>query len=173
LGTVAFSEDHPETGQDLWLLTPDGRTTPLATTPFNETEARFSPDGRWVVYASDESGRYEIYARPASGSGSRVAISRGGGSGPVWSRDGGEIFYKEVDNLVSVAVTLADTVLVGERRTILDLSDYEGGLYQQFDVSADGQRFLLILTDPDARPTRLDVIINWFADLRRQVGGQP
>jgi hypothetical protein len=168
-GTVVFSEDHPEAGQDLWLLAPDGRTTPLATTAFNETEARFSPDGRWVVYASDESGRYEIYARPASGSGSRIAISRGGGSGPVWSRDGREIFYREVDNLVSVAVTLGDSLRVGERRTILDLSDYEAGLYQQFDVSADGQRFLLILTDPAARPTRLDVIINWQEELKQRV----
>jgi Tol biopolymer transport system component len=172
-GTIVFSEDHPENGQDLWLLTTDGRTTPLASSPFNETEARFSPDGRWVVYASDESGRYEVYARPVSGSGSRVAISRGGGSGPIWSRDGREIFYREVDNLVSVDVKLADTVAIGERRTLLDLSGYETGLYQQFDVSGDGQRFLLIRTDPAARPTRLDVIINWFSDLRRQVGDRP
>jgi dipeptidyl aminopeptidase/acylaminoacyl peptidase len=110
-----------------------------------------------------------VYAIPTSGRGDRVAVSIDGGSGPVWSRDGRELFYRAGDDLISVRVQTTSGLVLRERTKLLDLSEYDSGYLHEFDVSADGQRFLVIRTDRESRPTRLDVILNWFDDLRRTV----
>ena len=99
--------------------------------------------------------------------GDRVAVSINGGSGPVWSRDGRELFYRAGDDLISVPVQTTSGLVLGERTKLLDLSEYDSGYLHEFDVSADGQRFLVIRTDRESRPTRLDVILNWFDELRK------
>jgi serine/threonine-protein kinase len=170
-GTIIFMERQPATGNDLLTLSPDGRVTPLVVTPFNEESASISPDGRYVAYASDDSGRYEVYAIPASGKGTRVTVSLDGGTGPVWSRDGRQLFYRAGDELVSVQVTLTPALQLGTRQTLLDLSAYDSGYLHEFDVSPDGQRFLLIRTAPESRPTRLDLVLNWSEELRK-LGGK-
>jgi Tol biopolymer transport system component len=164
-GSVIYHENHPVNGADLWVLTPDGRTRPLVTTPFNQSSAAVSSDGRYVAYASDESGRSEVYAIPFSGTGDRVTISTGGGTGPVWSRDGRELFYRAGDDLVSVEVRSTGPLVLGARKKLLDVSGFEPGYFHDFDVSADGQRFLFIRAEPGARPTRIDVMVNWFPEL--------
>ncbi|CAN5833213.1 hypothetical protein BH24ACI5_BH24ACI5_18560 [soil metagenome] len=83
-----------------------------------DRESSISPDGRFVVYVSDESGRPEVYAVPLSGGGARVVVSLDGGTGPVWSRDGREIFYRSGDNLVSVEVRIAGALVLGARRIL-------------------------------------------------------
>jgi Tol biopolymer transport system component len=171
-GSVVFLEQNPVTGTDLWTLTPDGRTLPLVVTPLNESQASVSPDGKYVAYVSDEAGRNDVYAVPASGKGERVPISLEGGTGPLWSRDGRELFYRADDDLISVEVQTKQTLRLGTRRKLLDLSGYDAGVFREFDVSADGQRFLLIRTDPASRPLRLDIILNWFDELRRTVGAR-
>jgi hypothetical protein len=168
-GTVVYAERHPVTGWDLWTVTPDGKTKPLVVTPSNETSARVSPDGRYVAYASDESGRNEVYASPMAGTGERVTVSIEGGNGPVWSRDGHELFYRAGDDLMSVDVRMAPGLVLGARRKLLDVSAYDPAYFHEFDVSADGQKFLLIRTDAAARPVRLDVILNWFQELTQRV----
>ncbi len=162
-----YYENHPQTGGDIWILTPDGRTRPLVVTPFNEGAAAISPDGKYVAYMSDESGYNEVYAIPISGSGDRVAVSIDGGSGPVWSRDGRELFYRAGDDLVSVEVRSLSPLVLGDRKKLLDVSAFEPAYFHDFDVSADGQRFLFIRAEPDARPTRVDVIVNWFSELTK------
>jgi dipeptidyl aminopeptidase/acylaminoacyl peptidase len=169
---MVYLERQSVTGSDLWTLTPDGRSSPLVVTPFNESSASVSADGRFVAYVSDESGRNEVYAIPASGKGDRVTISIDGGTGPVWSRDGRELFYRAGDDLMSVQVRTAGALVPGERRRLLDLSGYDSGYFHEFDVSPDGQRFLLIRTEPGARPTRIDVVQNWFPELTRIMGGK-
>jgi Tol biopolymer transport system component len=171
-GSVVYLESHPVTGFDLWLLAPDGRTRPLVVTPFNETAGAVSPDGRYLAYVSDESGRNEVYALPMSGAGDRVTVSIDGGTGPVWSRDGRELFYRAGDDLMRVEVRSTSPLAVGDRKKLLDVSAFEPGYFHDFDVSADGQRFLFIRAEPDARPTRIDVIVNWFPELARLVGGK-
>jgi Tol biopolymer transport system component len=168
-GTVVYLERHPVTGADLWTLAPDGKTSPLVVTPFNETSARVSADGRYVAYVSDESGRNEIYAVPMSGKGDRVTVSIEGGNGPVWSRDGRELFYRAGDDLMSVDVRMTPSLVLGERRKLLDLSAYDPAYFHEFDVSADGQKFLLIRTDSASRPVRLDVMLNWFEELKSKM----
>ena len=96
-GTLLYLELHPKTGRDLWTLSPDGKTTPLRVTPFNEQEGQFSPGPtggpRWVAYTSDESGRNEVYVQSYPGGTNRIAVSDGGGTTPRWSADGKELFY--------------------------------------------------------------------------------
>ena len=79
---------------------------PFLQTRFNDRQAMFSPDGRWVAYTSDESGHDEVYVRPFPGPGSRTAVSVGGGSDPRWRRDGRELFYRNGDTLMSSDMTL-------------------------------------------------------------------
>jgi Tol biopolymer transport system component len=171
-GSVVYQENHPVTGSDLWILAPDGRTSPLVVTPFNESSAAVSPDGRYVAYISDASGRNEVYAVPFAGKGDRVTISSGGGTGPAWSRDGRELFYRAGDTLMSVAIRSTAPLGLGDRTKLLDVSGFEPAYFHDFDVSADGQRFLFIRAEPDARPTRIDVIVNWFPELARLVAGK-
>lgn len=125
------------TGGDLWKLSPDGTSSPLVVTPFNETGASMSADGRYVAYSSDESGRSDVFAIPVSGKGERTMISLNGGMGPMWSRNGRELFYRAGDDLMSVAVNTTGALTLGERRKLAALSGYDAGQFHEFDVSAD------------------------------------
>ena len=168
-GSVVYYENHPVTGADLWILAPGGRPRPLVVTPFNETAAAVSSDGKYVAYVSDQSGRNDVYAIPFSGTGDPVAISIDGGTGPAWSRDGRELFYRAGDDLMSIEVRSTSPLVLGARKKVLDVSGFEPAYFHDFDVSADGQRFLFIRAESDARPTRIDVILNWFPELARLV----
>jgi Tol biopolymer transport system component len=171
-GSVVYMEQHPVTGTDLWMLTPGGRTLPLVVTQYNEFGASLSADGRFAAYQSDETGRPEVYVVPSSGGGPRVAISTEGGAAPVWSRNGRELFYRSGADLISVDVQTEGTLLAGAHRRILDVSAYDPGEFREFDVAADGQRFLFIRTEPAARPTRLDVVLDGFDEVRAKVGSR-
>ncbi len=97
-------------------------------------------------------------------------VSLDGGTGPVWSRDGRELFYRAGDDLMSIEVrSTSPTLVLGERKRLLDVSAFEPQYFHEFDVSADGQRFLFIRAEPDSRPTRIDVILNWFPELAAKV----
>ena len=169
-GAVLSYESHPVTGSDLWMFTPDGQHRPLVVTPFNEVDGSLSPDSAYVAYFSDESGRNEVYAMPVSGKGTRVIVSTGGGISPVWSRDGRELFYRAGDDLMSVEIRSKNPLVLGDRKKLLDVSSFEPGYFHDFDVSPDGQRFLFIRAEPGSRPTRLDVMLNWFPELERRAG---
>ena len=168
-GLIVYLERQPATGSDLWTLAKDGTTSPLVVTPFNDTSASVSPDGRYVAYVSDPSGRDDVFAKPLTGKGEPIVVSINGGTGPIWSRDGRELFYRAGDDLMSIGVNTAGPLVLGERRRLLDLSPYDTGAFHDFDVSPDGQRFLLIRTDPASRPYRLNIITNWIEELRRKV----
>ncbi len=160
-GTLLYFEINPKTGVDLWTLSPDGKTSPLRVTPFNEREGRFSPGAsgapRWVAYSSDESGRSEVYVQSYPAGTNRIAVSEGGGSTPMWSSDGKELFYLTGDAVVAVAVRPDGTF--GAPRKLFDRSNYY--LRYGYDVSPDGQRFLMIRRDEGSVPRQLNVILNW------------
>jgi Tol biopolymer transport system component len=160
-GTLLYLELHPKTGRDLWTLSPDGKTTPLRVTPFNEQEGQFSPGPtsgpRWVAYTSDESGRNEVYVQSYPGGTNRIAVSDGGGATPRWSADGKELFYVTGDAVVAVAVRSDGTF--GAPHKLFDRSNYY--LKYGYDVSHDGKRFLMIRRDEGSVPHQLNVILNW------------
>src|SRR5262245_37897965 len=140
--------------------------------PFLQTEAmefwgEFSPDGRWGVYGSVESGRGEVYVTPFPGPGGKQQVSIAGGSCPRWRGDGKEIFYLAADNkLMAAEVKIKGSVLeIGAVRPLFETLPAQQG--RDFDVTADGQRFLVntLVEEKGASPVTL--VVNWTADLTR------
>jgi hypothetical protein len=165
-GTLIFLDIQPTTGRDLWTLAPGGEDSPLRVTPFNETQAQVSPGTtggpRRVAYASDESGRFEIYVEPYPAGGSRITVSTGGGILPRWSGDGSELFYVADDAVVAVAVR--PDASFGPPRRLFDRSQFLfNHRFNSYSVSPDGRRFLMIRRDPGSVPRQLNVILNWSA----------
>ena len=170
---LAFIEVNPTTGLDIWVLRlSDRKAQPFLRTPFNEGAARFSPDGRWLAYVSDESGRYEIYVQPYSGPGGKWQISTEGGTEPVWNPNGRELFYRNGDKMMAVEVAPQPSFAAGKPRTLFE-GQYMPTLTMppNYDVSPDGQRFLMLKPGEQAAaaPTQINVVLNWFEELKRRV----
>jgi Tol biopolymer transport system component len=163
---LVFTEWIRRTNGDLWLLplAEGGKLVALTQTPFDEKGARFSPDGRWLAYYSNESGSREVYLRPVEGPGERIRVSSGGGTMPRWRRDGKEIFYLAPDNaLMSVPLSLSGGFRPqpGVASALFRVE----GIVRDFDAAADGQRFLMDVAEPD--PSPISVLANWPSLLRR------
>jgi len=168
----AFSALDPTTGWDIWELNLEGdrKPRPFLQTPSNEYGPMFSPDGRWLVYGSDESGRREVYVRPFPGPGGKVQISTEGGVQPVWARNGRELFYRDGDKMMATAVE-TKPVFAAAKPKVLFEGHYETGVFpfeSDYDVSPDGQRFLMIkASEQESGATQLNVVLNWSDELRR------
>jgi Tol biopolymer transport system component len=163
---IVVSESRPDTHDDLWLLPPNGQDQPrpYVQSPFNESQGAVSPDGRWMAYASDESGRFEIYVDSFPTPGTRGRLTIGGGTEPRWRADGGEIFFRRGSEIHSVKPLLSATAV--EAASSERLFD-AGADVRSFDVTSDGQRFLLNLPAPDNTPPSMRVIVNLSALLPR------
>ena len=149
---------------------------PSADTRFKGGFADFSPNGRYLAYGSRESGRDEIYVRPFPRVDSgRWQVSTAGGTRPAWARSGRELFYLDASNtLTSVVVsTSGPTFSAGKPATVFDTKYVESNPSRHYDVSADGQRFLMIKEsatgDPTATPASMVVVLNWFEELKQRV----
>lgn len=166
--TLLYNESVPASGWDIWQFsTVTNQTTPFVQTSFNEVHGRFSPDGRSVAYSSDESGQWEVYLRPATGSGARVPLSTGGGFEPRWRGDGKEIFYLTPDRrimAVDVRVT-GGTFEAGTPRTLFNARIE--ALPAPLAVS-NGYRRTYTVT-PDARRGRREVAVSCGRALCRGV----
>ena len=148
----------------------DRTPRPLLVTRFNESAPRLSPDGQWMAYVSNESGQDEVYVRPFPSMSGRWQVSSGGGTEPVWSRDGRELFYRDRDRLVEARVSASPSgtvFTVAGRRQLLAGRYASGGLHAGYDVHPDGQRFLMV--DPVEDRQSIIVVVNWFADLRERI----
>ena len=169
-GVVLFHENNPATGIDLWTLPPDMGPTPLANSPFNEQQGRFSPDGRFIAYVSDESGRNEVYVRPYPGPGERVTISDAGGIDPLWSPAGDELFYRQADDLIAVTVLRSPTITFGDRRRLMDVGAFHvsGDVSPMLAISPDSERFLMVRKAAGAR-RQINVVLNWHQELLERV----
>ena len=131
-----------------------------------------SPDGGWLAYQSDESGRGEIYVRPFPGPGGKWLISTEGGTQPVWARNGRELFYRNGDKMMAAAVE-TEPVFAAVKPKLLFEGHYETGIYPSlpnYDVSPDGRRFLMIKSsEQETAATQINVVLNWLEDLKRRV----
>jgi eukaryotic-like serine/threonine-protein kinase len=170
---VATMRGNPTTGLDLWVhpVTGPRAQQPFLQTRFTEGGPQFSPDGRWISYGSDESGQYEIYVRPYPGPGGKWQVSTEGGVHALWSRDGKEMFYRNGSKFMSVPVTLAPEFTVGKPHLLFE-GPYVLVGSQSYDVSPDGQRFLVLEpVEKELEPlTHLNVVLNWFEDVKHRVG---
>jgi Tol biopolymer transport system component len=170
---LAYHEINATTQRDILVLRmADRKPQAFLRTPFNEADPRFSPDGRWLAYLSDESGRYEIYVQPYPGPGGKWQISTEGGLEPVWNRNGRELFYRSGNKMMAVDVTTQPSFSVGKPKMLFE-GRYEPSPFpnSNYDVSPDGQRFLMLkpVEQAEAAPTQINVVLNWFEELKRRV----
>jgi len=184
--TLAFVEEGDSVGQtqifqfDIRVLsTGDRKTRALIQTAANETSPEFSPDGRWLAYVSNQSGRLEVYVQPYPGPGERHLISTNGGQQPAWSGNGRELFYVQgggaaigVRKLMSVSIGTTPTFVAGTPETLFESDDLASAWGRNYDVAPDGQRFLLTLNkEPPTNlaPAQMILVQNWTEELKRLV----
>ena len=120
---------------------------------------RLSPDGRWLAYVSDESGRAEIYVQPFPAPGARIQVTTDGGSEPLWAKSGKALIYRAGQAVISVAVSLTPTFTIGERRTLATGNYLTEPTHQDYDVTPDGTRLLMVKpTGSSGNPV---IVHNW------------
>jgi dipeptidyl aminopeptidase/acylaminoacyl peptidase len=159
----------PETGEDIWYLERTGDGSGWEPHPFLQarslqTAAKLSPDGRYVVYLSEESGRREIYVQSFPEGGRKITVSSAGGVQPRWSRDGKELFYVEGGSLMAVAVSNVPSFSLGPAKRLFEHPSFTAAPVPQYDVSADGQRFLVV--EPVGGGPSIRIVQNWFAEFK-------
>jgi Tol biopolymer transport system component len=165
--TALISISGERSGRDISAFAIDTRqVTPLFQSTAYEIQGRFSPDGRWIAYASNETGRWEVFVETFPPSGSRWQVSTDGGSQPIWRRDGSELFFLAPDRkLMVAAVTSGTTFTRGVPRALFEtrMRPTYAPYPVNYDVTADGDRFLIDSVRPDTGPT-ISIVVNWTAE---------
>ena len=171
-GTLAFSElSVTSGGLDNFLLPLDGEPEPFLVTEFDERSPTFSPDGRWIAYRSSMSGQMQLYARPYPGDGGRKLVSIEGGEEPVWSRDSRQLYFRDGTRLMVVDVGDGPTFEPSTPRFLFEGFDIQVGGSQNYDITEDGQRFVMVSSDIDGvagQPSaELNIVLHWSEELKR------
>jgi serine/threonine protein kinase len=172
---LLYYDANPDAGFDLWVVSiADGKARPLVTSALTQSEAQWSPDGRWIAYSSDESGREEVYVVPFPVTGQRWRASTDGGSEPLWSHDGRELFYRGGRTVWAVDVGTSPAFSVGTPRALFaDTFTPSPNGSTGYSVSKDGKRFLFAQpVQPDPPITQIQMVVNWFTELRRAAGAK-
>ena len=169
---LAFVESGNETGFDIRVLRmADRRVLPFAVTKSNEALPEFSPDGRWLAYASNESGRNEIYVRSFPDGTRTLPISVEGGTSPLWERDGREIFFWNTNftKLMKVDISSGQSLSAGTPKLLFEFAAASSAMIRNYDITPDGRRFLIREKRNSNLPpvTELNLVRNWFDELKR------
>ena len=167
---LALEARSPNAGIDIYLWQDDEFTAFLAT-EFDERMPKFSPNGRYIAYVSDESGRRQIHVSGFPNLGVTSPISTNGGTDPLWSPDGRELFYRQGRQVMVVGVETEGDFEASAPRMLFE-GDYVADIYQNWDVASDGQSFVMVLADPE-RPREIRIVQNWFDELKRLVPTDP
>jgi serine/threonine-protein kinase len=166
---LAFSDVSITTGYDIWVLSiAGGPPQVVLQTKGNETNPTFSRDGRWLAYASSESGTKEVYVRPFPGPGRRLQVSTDGGFEPVWSRNGRDLFYRRGDAMMAATITTEPVPTAGSPRMLFKGTYAEtdtGGA--GYDVAADGRFLMVQPVEAPQSATSINLVLNWFDELKR------
>jgi serine/threonine-protein kinase len=164
-GTLIFREEIPGKGMDLWIW-PDSDDEEsmkmLLSGPDDELAPTVSPDGRWMAYVSDQSGRDEIYVTDFPQPGSRLQVSVAGGTSPAWAPDGKSLYYLEGNQLIEVRIATEPGLRILERKPLFSGNFVQYRWMRQYDVHPDGEHFVMIENPPRGD---VEVITNWFAEL--------
>ena len=172
--TFIFATLQPNTGVDIWTLSLKTRTTtPWLSTPYTERRPRISPDGRWVAYVSNESGRDEVYVRPLTGPGGKTQVSRDGGLLPTWSAGSGELVFLNGMSVMAAAVKPGSGVFaVGQPRLLFNLRRRPSDSGAIFDVAPDGNRFVVVEPITSFVPTVAHLVSGWADEVARTTRGK-
>ena len=170
-GKAAFTNTvHPATASDIDLVSLDSarRRTTLVSTPASEVAPKPSPDGRWLAFVSSRSGRYEVYVRAVEGPAGLHQISTSGGYEPVWAPNGRELFFRAADRLLSATIATTPDFAVMRRDTLFEDGFRLGGNTAGYDVSPDGQTFVMV--KPVGGETPPVIVLGWLDELRERMG---
>jgi serine/threonine protein kinase len=176
--TLAFTQmDDPQSGSDIYTLTLDGDKKPhaLVRTKFSEGSPKFSPNGAWLAYSTNESGQPEVWAM-AYPAGKHVPISTNGGTDPLWRHDGRQLYYRLGDQMMAVDISYSPTLTASKPRVLWkghylagagSSCGMPGPTSANYDVTPDGERFLMIEdASPNAECERLRLVSNWSLELK-------
>jgi Tol biopolymer transport system component len=168
---LVVERETAETGSDTWLVPiAGGQPRALLNSRFAEHSAQVSPNGRWLAYASDESGRLDVYVRPFPALGAQSLVSTAGGSQPVWSRDGGRLFDRGEESIMAVDVEPGATLVAGVPRKLFPDEFYsKGASHTGYDVAKDGRFLTVQLNEGQGRVTSVNLVQNWLAEVERRV----
>ncbi len=177
---LAFYENGPPETQGIYVLSMEDRTAePFLVTADQERSPMFSPDGRFIAYTSDESGQTEVYVEPFPRTGGKWKISLDGGVGPLWSRSGQELFYLNGGSqMIAVDYENMPTFSPGAQRPLFTkfASRILNPNFANYDIDPGGHRFVFIKqvafsseTDADARSAKINIVLNWFEELKERV----
>jgi Tol biopolymer transport system component len=160
---LVIGRSSPDSQADLWLLPPAGTTParPYATLPFNQVDASVSPDSRWIAYASDESGKFDIYIDSFPTPKARIRLTTAGGVAPRWRRDGQELYFRRGSEIHAVALNVTGGIPPIAAASTKQLFDTATDV-RAYDASADGQRFLLNLPAASAPARPATMVMNWM-----------
>jgi eukaryotic-like serine/threonine-protein kinase len=169
---IVYGEFDPKTSVDLWILPLFGDRKPsiFLQTPFVEQQGRFSPNGHWIAYSSNESGTFQVYVRPFPASGGQWMISTNGGGQPRWRSDGKELFYLGPDRKIMAVEIKEDgeSFAAGNPKPLFETRATAilpgGSIYA---VTGDGQRFLVITPIEESSPSPITVVMNWTAGIKK------
>jgi Tol biopolymer transport system component len=178
---VAFLQRTKSGADAIWVLPMEGDRTPrlFVESTFMLWHPEFSPDGRLIAYASNESGAFEVYVQPYPGPGEKTRVSTAAGSEPIWTADGRELLYRsetaDRHQILSAAIRSLSPFRVAPPRVVFEgpLGQYDSTAPgRSWDISADGQRFLLaqVVPSTDKPVTALHVVLNWTEELKRLAG---
>jgi Tol biopolymer transport system component len=172
---LIFEANDPKTNNDIWRLDLEGapKATPIVQTPFIEHNSRLSPDGQWIAYSSNESGRDEIYLQPYPQGGSRLTVTTSGGDQPVWSRDGQKIYFQADGAINAVDFVSGPQPSVKNARVLFPnrFDNPQGGNHTNYDAFPDG-RLLMLQShiEKEGQRTKIVMVFNWLAELKQQLG---
>ena len=168
---LVFREDSPNPSLFVGELADGGSRTPFLATEASETAATLSHNGKWLAYDSDSSGVDEVYVRPFPGPGGETLVSTGGGRSPVWGPDDTELFYDllEETQMMVASLQIEPFLVLGEARLFDTVRFWNIDNRAHHDVHPDGQRFLMLAESENESRPRINVILNWFEELKRLV----
>jgi serine/threonine-protein kinase len=173
---LAYAEIDPQTGGDIWTVRLDDNATrhpePFLRTPFYEDLPVFSPDGRWIAFRSDESGRREVYVAQFPGAAIKQQVSIDGGDQPLWAPSGQQLFFVDGDRLMTVDLDTTSGLRAGKPRELFHgplVRDEPRMPGRSYAVFPDGKRFLFVERAPQPEIRELVVVLNWLEELKRKV----
>jgi Tol biopolymer transport system component len=164
----------PQTYNDIWRLDLKGtpKASPIVQTPFNEHNSRLSPDGKWMAYSSNESGRDEIYIQPYPQGGSRLTVTTNGGDQPVWARDGHTLFFRAANEIHAINFVAAPQPNVSNARSLFpdSFDNPQAGNHTAYDAFPDGHLLMLqSTTEQSIERTKIVMVLNWLAEVKEQL----
>jgi serine/threonine-protein kinase len=166
---LTYTEIDPVTGRDIrWLSLDDRRSTKFLQTAANESTSALSPDGHWIAYQSDRSGRDEIYVQPFPGPGSQELVSTEGGTAAIWSRNGNELFYRNADKMMAVAIATQPAFHVSKPELLFEKPYWSRRFYPNYDVASDGRFVMIKENEQVAGANVMNVVLHWRDELKRR-----